>query len=81
MLLYPGNRLGVTDPVLSLRLKSVRDGMEDYDLLTLAKEKLGEKETERLIRLVTRGMTHYTEDPAVFFAVRNALGSRLARAD
>ena len=81
LLLYPGNKLGTADPVLSLRLKDVRDGMEDYDLLTLAKEKLGEKETARLIRLVTPNMTHYTDDPAVFFAVRTAIGNRLADAD
>ena len=54
--------------------------MEDYDLLTLAKERLGEKETARLIRLVTRSMTNYTDDPAVFFAVRAELGKRLSKA-
>lgn len=81
LLLYPGNQIGTTDPVVSLRLKDVRDGMEDYDLLTLAKNTLGEKETERLMRLVSRSMTNYTEDPAVFFAVRNAVGSRLAGAN
>ena len=80
LLLYPGNRLGATDPVLSLRLKSVRDGMEDYDLLTLAKETLGEKATEKLIRCVTRNMTRYTDDPAVLFAVRAELGQRIAEA-
>lgn len=78
LLLYPGNRIGTTDPVLSLRLKCVRDGMEDYDLLTLAKEKLGEKETAKLIRRVARNMTCYTEDPAVFFAVRAEIGEKLA---
>ena len=67
--------------MVSLRLKDVRDGMEDFDLLTLAKEKLGEKETEKLIRRVTRGMTKYTDDPAVFFAVRNELGEKLSQAD
>ena len=78
LLLYPGNKLGTADPVTSLRLKSVRDGMEDYDLLTLAKETLGEKTTEKLIRRVTRSMTRYTDDPAVFFAVRAELGKRIA---
>ncbi|MBR5427874.1 MAG: DUF4091 domain-containing protein [Clostridia bacterium] len=81
LLLYPGNKIGTTDPVLSLRLKDVRDGMEDYDLLTLAKEKLGEKETEKLIRRVTRSMTRYTDDPAVFFAVRTEIGNMLSNAD
>lgn len=79
LLLYPGNQIGTTDPVQSLRLKSVRDGMEDFDLLTLAKKSLGEKETERLIRCVTPGMTVYTDDPAVFFAVREAIGEKLSR--
>lgn len=81
LLLYPGNKLGTADPVLSLRLKSVRDGMEDYDLLTLAKEQLGEKATEKLIRRVTRSMTKYTDDPAVLFAVRTELGNRIAGAN
>lgn len=81
LLLYPGNKIDTTDPVVSLRLKDVRDGMEDYDLLTLAKEKLGDAETELLIRSVTPIMTHYTQNPEIFFAVRAVIGNRLASAE
>lgn len=78
LLLYPGNKLGTTGPVLSLRLKCVRDGMEDYDLLTAARELLGEEETNILILRVTKKMTRYTRDDALFAAVREEIGRRIA---
>lgn len=78
LLLYPGGRIGTTDPVTSLRLKCVRDGMEDLDLLAMAEELLGKEETHRLIRKVTKNMIKYTSDPAVFASVREEIGRRVA---
>lgn len=41
-LFYPGNDAGIDGPVASLRLKALRDGMEDYEYFALL-EKLGGK--------------------------------------
>lgn len=44
VLLYPGAPIGEdpTKPIVSLRLKQISSGLDDYDYLTLAKEFLGE---------------------------------------
>lgn len=38
-LTYPGARYGISDPIPSMRLMSIRDGLEDYELLYALKEK------------------------------------------
>lgn len=49
-LFYPGNDAGIDGPVASLRLKALRDGMEDYEYFALL-EKLGEKAVvEEIVR-------------------------------
>lgn len=44
VLLYPGAPIGEdpTQPIMSLRLKQISSGLDDYDYLTLAREFLGE---------------------------------------
>ena len=41
-LFYPGKQVGVDGPVSSQRLEMVRDGLEDFDYLTLANAFLGQ---------------------------------------
>lgn len=51
-LLYPGRPIGVDGPVTTVRLEAARDGVEDFDYLTLLKtfaDKTGDKEALRLL--------------------------------
>ena len=41
-LLYPGNKVGYDGPVASIRLKLIREGLEDYELLKVLAGKLRE---------------------------------------
>jgi hypothetical protein len=41
-LLYPGNRYGIARPVPSIRLMSIRDGMEDYEVLSMLEKTIEE---------------------------------------
>jgi hypothetical protein len=87
-LVYPG----VDGPVDSLRWETGRDGIEDYDYLTLARKWAGELKAKgkgalaaRLEALcvtddVTSGWTKYNEDPAVLMAHRHKLGEALSEA-
>jgi hypothetical protein len=45
-LIYPGKPCGIQGPVASIRLKNVRDGMEDYEYFAIL-EKLSDRETAR----------------------------------
>ena len=74
---YPGTRAQVGDeaPLLvpSLRLKTVRDGLEDYELLTLVAARRGRKAAEALGRRLARSGWEITEDGATWAEVHGAL--------
>ena len=42
ILFYPGGQYGLTEPVGSLRLESIRDGLEEYEIIYAIKEKYKE---------------------------------------
>ncbi len=79
-LLYPGNKVGVDGPVGSLRLEAFRDGLEDFDYLTLAERYLGAERTRSYVARIARTLTDYERDPAKLETVRRELGDALERA-
>ena len=79
-LLYPGNYVGVEGPVASLRLECARNGMEDYDLLLIAEELLGQDWVTEQVKKVTKNMTQHTTDAEEFEAVRKAIGDAIENA-
>ena len=74
---YPGTRAQVGDeaPLIipSLRLKTVRDGLEDYELLTLVAARRGRAAAEALGRRLARSGWEITEDGATWTEVHGAL--------
>jgi len=65
VLLYPGlsSRVGFDGPLPSLRLKVLRDGIEDYEYLRMHRQQCGDHATDLLIhRIITSG-TNFTHDP------------------
>lgn len=42
LLIYPGAQYGLKEPLSTLRLESIRDGLEDYELLKLLDDKYNE---------------------------------------
>jgi hypothetical protein len=74
---YPGtpDRIGseAPAPVTSLRLKAVRDGLEDFELLRLVQARAGRSTAEALARRLARSGWDITPDPAVWSAVHGAL--------
>jgi len=81
LLLYPGHRdrVGFDGPVPSVRLKWIREGMEDHSYLTMLIQKEGRAETERWIRRICRQIGDWDADPARLFAVRREVARRLER--
>jgi hypothetical protein len=80
-LVYPGrpSRIGGTTPipVASMRLKLIREGMEDYEYLKLCSD-LGDPQFARN-QAVTVTPSAYTvnDDPAAMYAARSALAARI----
>ena len=73
-LFYPGRPSsigGTTDiPVESIRLQRIRDGLEDYEYLTLLERKLGRAAADRIVARVARRTFDWEHDPARLLAAR-----------
>lgn len=63
--------------VPSQRAWLIRDGIEDFDLLKIAEERLGKEEVQRLIAPWITDPFDWRNDPAVLEKVRRALGDAI----
>jgi hypothetical protein len=59
VLLYPGQE----DILPSLRLKNIRDGIEDYSLLWMTEDKLGRGKVNSIVKKISRSVSDYESDP------------------
>ena len=80
-LLYPGGPEDGEDPVTSIRLENIRDGIEDYCYLHMLHHLAGSRTAaaERVDQVVS-SWTDTTRDAAHLERVRHDVGSLLARA-
>ena len=79
VLFYPGraSEVGFDGPVASMRLKWIREGVEDYEYIRMLRERgEGDFALEQVHR-VARNMGDWEPDPAILYAARQAMGERL----
>lgn len=78
MLVYPAKQVGLTGVIASMRLKYLRDGVDDYDYLELLKQNgLGDWAVT-IARTVGPDWDNWTRDPVVLEEARRQLGQRLS---
>lgn len=78
VLLYNGGVVGIEGPVGSLRLECVRDGIEDFEYLTMLDQLYGEGTAELVIRQLTTSLGEYKADEEFFTSLRTAVGNLIA---
>ncbi|MBO4364022.1 MAG: DUF4091 domain-containing protein [Clostridia bacterium] len=79
VLVYCGKPFGIYGPVGSLRLECVRDGIEDYEYLTILEKLIGGDDTTTVIRSITTSLSDYNEDPDELYARRTAIGNLIEK--
>ncbi len=77
VLLYCGQDFDVYGGVASIRLENVRDGIEDFEYLTMLENEYGKEVVDALIRRLTTSISHYNTDIDNFNSLRVALGNIL----
>ena len=77
MLVYPGEQVGVKGVVPSMRLKWIREGVEDYEYIEILKRWGYEDWAMKTVRQVATDMHHWNNDPAVLSAARKKLGEKI----
>jgi len=76
---YPGKFIGLDEPIPSLRLKNIADGLEDYDLLCMAEAKFGRAYCLQKAAQLSACLTSYTLDPAKLEKIRVEILRDLAK--
>jgi len=77
LLVYPGAEAGLTGVAPCMRLKYLRDGVDDYDYIQLLKNRGYGEWALDIARTVGPDWTNWTRDPAVLEAARIELGNML----
>ena len=78
-LLYPGTPVGIGGPVPSSRLKMLRDGIDDIELLYLAEKEFGKEWVMEKVNEITPTLTSYTSEEN-FYKIRKEIGDALEAA-
>ena len=73
ILIYPGSAYGQLDPIPSIRLINMRDGIEEYQMLTMLEEVMGEAYTDELVSHIVTSTVTFTQDDDVLYNVRSFL--------
>jgi Glycoside hydrolase 123 N-terminal domain/Glycoside hydrolase 123, catalytic domain len=77
MLVYPGEQVGVKGVVASMRLKWLRDGVEDYEYIQILKNLGKEDVALQIARSVGSDWTHWSRDPVAIESARQQLGQAI----
>ena len=77
MLIYPGEEVGIEGVVPSMRLKWIREGVEDYEYIEMLKE-LGQEEWAlEITRSVGADWKNWTKNPVKLESARRKLGNKI----
>jgi len=76
-LLYPGSDAGIDGPVTSIRLRNIREGMEDYEYFKILAD-LGDKEfVDKQVRKLLQTWFSWEGNPDKLMETREQLAQRI----
>lgn len=75
VLVYCGKEVDIYGPVGSFRLECIRDGIEDYEYLTILDELYGEGTSDLIIKQITTSLYDFDSDEELFTKLRIAVGN------
>ncbi len=77
MLIYPGEKVGIAGVVPSMRLKWIREGVEDYEYIEILKQFGLEDWALKVSRTVGADWKNWTKNPQQLEAARVKLGNKI----
>ena len=72
-LFYPGNEAGIDGPVASIRLKNLRDGMEDYEYFAILDARGEQAAVDAIVREAVPTWGSWKQDSSVLQTLRRNL--------
>lgn len=79
MLFYPGTDAGINGPIASVRLKNLRDGMEDYEYFVLLEKCGGEAIIEEIVKNAVPTWGSWDQDTDRLLERRRKIASEILR--
>ena len=79
-LIYCGKRYGLYGPIGSIRLEYLRDGIEDFQYLTMIEELYGREKADEIVARVTKGILDTHVVSGKMTDVRNEMGDLIEAA-
>lgn len=76
-LFYPGTPCGIDGPVCSMRLKNLRDGMEDYEYFALLERHAGKEAAKKIVDTIAPNWWDFSKNPNDFLAARDKLAEAI----
>lgn len=77
LLVYPGQQVGISGVAPSMRLKYLRDGVDDYDYIQLLKQRGQGDWALSIARTIGPDWSNWTRDANALEAARRQLGEKL----
>jgi len=77
--IYPGVPCGIVGPISSIRLKNLRESMEDYEYLNLYEKLAGREAVLKIVSKVAPNWWETTDNPNDIFAAREMLASEILK--
>jgi Glycoside hydrolase 123, catalytic domain/Glycoside hydrolase 123, N-terminal domain len=78
-LFYPGVPCGIDGPIPCMRLKNLRDGMEDYEYFVILEELAGKKAVDKIVDSVAPEWWQFAKDPQIFLSAREKMANEILR--
>lgn len=78
MLLYPGKDAGLRGPVPSIRLKLIREALEDFEYMTLAAGQGHKAQVDEIVAGLARSFDDWSQSPEAYLAARAKLAALIA---
>ena len=78
-LFYPGKPCGIDGAVASMRMKNLRDGMEDYEYFAILEKLAGREAVTKIVDTITPTWWNYAKEPDRFLAAREKLAEEILR--
>ena len=78
-LIYPGNVCGINGPVSSVRLKNIRDAMEDYEYFAMLKQLAGDDAVTKLVSKIAPNWWGVNFNSGTILSVREEIANEIVR--
>jgi hypothetical protein len=78
-LIYPGAPCGIDGPISCMRLKNLRDGMEDYEYFALLEKLAGREAVTKIVSTVAPNWWNGVGEPKAFLAARERIAGEILK--